>query len=431
MSSFHTVHKNGKTLAHLGMGKFLSRERFGHPQFLAGMLLLIFLGQCSWLLFRGTSPLDVDSSELFRVQEGMRQWHRAAIAGTPAPERLEAASPPTIEVEQNEGFDPDHSPLWYLLASVAFAAGWGSSNVGSPQYWGWLARLPYIGIGLLLGASLWYVARRLYGNAGGYIALVLYCFSPLILRNSTLWLTQPEMGAAWGTFGAIFTAIAVAHTLYAPREVVLWNWRRIVLLGLSFALAVGCQFSLFILLPLSIALMVYVAHNRRRAALAIWAASFSIALLLIFAAYAFNPGVFWQGMCHARWLGFSWRGLVVAGTYHRIWLQLIQSGPALVIALPCTLATYAAWPRTRYFGNTVPLLLSILFLLLGAATPHYSGAGFTLVAIPFLFVFVAGIIADLLETRQRGIVLATVWGLLSADAMLSILQLLRVGRVSQ
>ena len=35
----------------------------------------------------------------------------------------------------------------------------------------WPARLPFVLIGLLVGGSLWYVARRLYGNAGGYVAL--------------------------------------------------------------------------------------------------------------------------------------------------------------------------------------------------------------------------------------------------------------------
>ena len=132
--------------------------------------------------------------------------------------------------------------------------------------------------GLLLGASLWYVARRLFGNAGGYVALTLYCFSPGIVRSSALWFAEPEVGAAWGAFGAIFTAIAVAHTLYAPREVILWNWRRIVLLGLSLALAVGSQFSLVVVVPVALAFMLYLAPTRRLAALAIWAVACAIAL---------------------------------------------------------------------------------------------------------------------------------------------------------
>ncbi len=34
-----------------------------------------------------------------------------------------------------------------------------------------LLRLPFLLAGLALGASLWYVARRLYGKLGGYVAL--------------------------------------------------------------------------------------------------------------------------------------------------------------------------------------------------------------------------------------------------------------------
>src|SRR5678816_4939948 len=125
---------------------------------------------------------------------------------------------------------------------------------------GWLARSPYFVFGLLLGASLWYVSRRLFGNAGGYIALALYCFSPaMIITTSAGSFVEPEMGSVWASFGAVFTAIAVAHTLYAPREVVLWNRRRIALLALSLARAVGSQFSLVILLPLTLGFMLWVA----------------------------------------------------------------------------------------------------------------------------------------------------------------------------
>src|SRR4029077_11853972 len=85
--------------------------------------------------------------------------------------------------------------------------------------------------------------------------------------------------------------IAVAHTLYAPREVVLWNWRRIVLLGLSLALAVGSQFSLLIVLPAALAFMLYLAPTRRMAALAIWAVACGIALLLGYASYFFHARV--------------------------------------------------------------------------------------------------------------------------------------------
>lgn len=411
------------------MGKFLTRERFGRPQVLAGCLLLAFLAQCGWLLMRGTQPAEIASAQLFRVVEGLQQWSGDSVAGTPSVERLEAGTPTPADIEHNEGYDANHSPVWYLLASLPLLGWTGTSEAGTFHYWGWLARVPYLVFGVLLGASLWYVARRLYGNAGGYIALTLYCFSPAILRSSTLYSVPPEMGAAWGAFGTIFTAIAVAHTLYAPREVVIWNWRRILLLGLSLALAIGSQFSLIILVPIALAFMLYLAPTRRRAAVAIWLAACSVAFLLLMASYLFRPRVFWQGVRHATFFGITWRAFVVPATYLRILAQIGQSGPPLLVAIPIALITYFAWRRPRYFGNTAPLLIATLFLLFSLGTPHYPGFGFQLMAAPFWFVFVAGIAADLLETRYRELVKACVWGLLAANALWNLAELARVGRL--
>jgi hypothetical protein len=409
------------------MGEFFTRERFGRPQVLAGFLLVMFMGQCFWLLLGHAQRMTVDSAQLFRVQEGLLQWRGESIAGTPSTNRIEAGTFPPPEVDQNEGYDPNHSPLWYLLASAALL-GWHPPDVNTPLYWGWLARLPYIVFGVLLGASVWYVARRLYGNAGGYIALALYCFSPAILRSSTLWFAEPEMGAAWGTFGAIFTAIAVAHTLYAPREVVVWNWRRILLLGLSLAMAVGGQFSLIVLAPMALAFMLYVAPTRRKAAVVIWLAGCVVALLLLLAAYAFRFEWFWQGIRHARFFQITWQPFAHKWSYQRMLGQIGQGGPALLVTVPAALIMYFIWPRSRYFGNTAPLLTAALFLVLGVGMPDYPGAGFLLMAVPFLFVFVAGIAADLLETRHRGAALACIWGLLLANAFWNLMELTRVGR---
>ena len=346
-------------------------------------------------------------------------------------ERLEAGTPTPPEVDQNNGYDPNHSPLWYLIASLPMLGWTGTAEAGSFHYWGWLARTPYLIFGVLLGASLWYVSRRLYGNAGGYIALALYCFSPSILRSSTLYSAQPEMGAAWGAFGAIFTAIAVAHTLYAPREVVVWNWRRILLLGLSLALAIGSQFSLIILLPIALAFMLYLAPTRRRAALAIWGAACGVAFVLLFASYLFRPSVFWQGMRHASFFGITWQAFITPGVYALILRQIGRSGPVLLLAaLPGALITYFSWRRPRYFGNTAPLIVAAFLLLLSLGTPHYPGFGFQLMATPFLFVFVAGIAADLLETRHRDLVMACLWGLLLANALWNLRELARVGKPS-
>jgi hypothetical protein len=50
-------------------------------------------------------------------------------------------------------------------------------------------------------------------------------------------------------------------------------------------------------------------------------------------------------------------------------------------------------------------------------------------AAPFWFVFIAGIAADLLETRHRELIQASVWGLLTANALWNLAELARVGRL--
>jgi hypothetical protein len=399
----------------------------GKPQWIAGSLLLIFLAQCIWLVNRSTRTGDLDLREWYRLDTGLRLWHRVPRSANASDPHSTLGPGPPPRIRDNDGFDPDHSALWYLISSAPLLLWPGRFQSDSLLYWGWLARAPYLAFGALLGASLWYVARRLYGNEGGFIALILYCFSPGMIRAASVWFAEPETGAAWGAFGTVFTGIAVAHTLYAPREVILWNWRRTLLLGVSIALAVGSQFSLIVLVPVALVLMLYLAPTRRGAAATIWAAACAIALVLLFAGYFFRATAFLDALRHATWLGLTPQVFTMPAAYRELFTVLSQNSPALVFALPVALVTYALWPRTRYFGNTAPLLVAVLCLILGFATPHYQGLGFQLIAVPFLFVFIAGICADLLETKQRTFVLASIFGLLLAYAAWSVLELVRAG----
>ena len=415
------------------MGRFFTRERFGRPQVLAALLLLAFLAQCLWLVERGWRSGAIDPEEIYRLERGTALWEHRGIGATgymlAAPVGPEKELDPSLQrALANSGYDANHSPLWYLIAAAPLILSPVLLEPGNVVELHRLAASPYLVFGVLLGASLWYVSRRLFGNAGGYVALTLYCFSPGILRASAVWSAEPEVGAAWGAFGAIFTAIAVAHTLYAPREVILWNWRRIVLLGLSLALAVGSQFSLIVVVPAALAFMLYLAPTRRMAAATIWVVACGVAVLLLYGSYFFHPRAFFQGIGHASFFDIALKAFVMPQAYHQVLAQLGQSSPALILAAPAALITYFAWPRARYFGNTAPLLVATLFLVLALGTPHYPGLGFQFMAVPFLFVFVAGIAADLLETRHRAIALASVWGLLVANAGWNLWELARVGR---
>jgi len=415
---------------------YFTRERFGRPQFLAGLLLLAFLAQASWLVkSQWRLKNGAEESEGVRIAAGWRQWHGHGIAGAPYPDAsypdASAASFDHISdiSSVRDGYDTEHSPLLPLVSAAPLLAmperWWNSDSFAD---WGWLTRLPFLACGVFLGASLWYVARRLCGNHGGFVALALYCFSPAMIQASAVWHTEPEIVAAWGAFGAIFTAIAVAHTLYAPREVVLWNWRRIVLLGVSLAIATGSQFSMIIVVPLALAFLLYVAPVRRQAGLVIWVAACVAGFVLLIAVYFFHAPAFAQSMRHAAFWGATWRAFTVPGVYRQVATQLGRACPAFVLALPVALVTYATWPRTRYFGNTAPLLVALLFLVLGMAHPHVAGAGFLLASVPFLFLFVAGVLADLMETRYRPLVTAAILGLLAANTLWSLVALARVGQ---
>jgi len=362
---------------------------------------------------------EPDDAEAVRIGEGWKQLHGRGIAAAPY------SNPDAFIAVTLDSFDTEHSPLLPIVTAAPLLAWPGDLSRGS-AHWRRLPRLPFLACGVLLGASLWYVARRLCGNAGGFVALTFYCFSPSLIQASAVWHTEPEIVAAWGAFGTVFTAIAVAHTLYAPREVVLWNWRRIVLLGISLAIAVGAQFSLIVLLPMALGFLLYVAPVRRQAGVVIWIAACIVGFVLLFAMYFFHPHAFAESMRHAEFWGATWRGFSVLGVYKQVAVRIGRACPALALALPVALVTYAAWPRTRYFGNTAPLLVALLFLFLGMAHPHAAGEGFLLAAIPFLFIFVAGVLADLLETSWRPVVGASIVTLLAAYVVWTVINLAEV-----
>ena len=122
-----------------------------------------------------------------------------------------------------------------------------------------LLRLPFLLAGCLLGAGLWWVTRRLYGNLGGYTALALYCFSPAVLRACVS--PSPEILAALGVYGGVYTCIGVAHAMQGPRR----KWRpRMVLLTVVFGVAAAAHIAaLPVVALLGMALMLWIAEGRR------------------------------------------------------------------------------------------------------------------------------------------------------------------------
>src|SRR5262249_41438366 len=195
------------------MRRFFHSGSIGAAQFAAAALLLVYLAQCVWLIeIQAKHALAnpgwaEDSDRAFRGYLG-QQWRGGAIAGTPGSVRSgvvtggDSASR-TRHLRVNEGFDQDRSPLYYLLGAAPFAA-WSEAASPTARSGPVMALSPYLFFGVMLGGSIWYVSRRLYGNVGGFIALVMYCFSPATIAGAAGTASAGEMGAVWGAFGAVW-----------------------------------------------------------------------------------------------------------------------------------------------------------------------------------------------------------------------------------
>jgi hypothetical protein len=72
--------------------------------------------------------------------------------------------------------------------------------------------------------------------------------------------------------------------------------------------------------------------------------------------------------------------------------------------------------------------VAVLFIVLGMAHPDLAAAGFLLAAVPFIFIFVSGVLADLMETSYRQVILACVAALLITYVARTVMALAEVGR---
>jgi hypothetical protein len=373
------------------------QSRIAAPQLVALLLLLTFALQCVWFI----AHEHLTALEGVYVEAGLLQLEHYASANS-----------------------PQHTALVPLIAGIAGRLAGAEKHVEELNNYRFAMRLPFVMIGVLMGASLWYVARRLYGNIGGYVALGLYCFSPLTVGSASE--IGPAIIGAWGGFGLIFTGIAVAHTLYAPREVVLWNWRRILLMGLSIAICVSAQFSFWVLLLPALLFMLWVGHVRRGAALVIFAAACAAALVLMWSLYGFLPLTFARGLRQANWLEVTSREFFPPGISSLLQTFFLENGLGLLILLAVTLVTFVVWKRTRFFGTAAPLLAGA-FLFTFSLRMHFSAFTFMIVSLPFLILFMAGVSADLLESRYALAANAVIFGVLVANAMIDVYGLMNFG----
>lgn len=342
------------------------------PQRIAAALLFIFLLEC--LYVANNRPLDQQETDT--AFAGRRLWSANHLSRDWQPNFDES-----ILAVRAVGALP-------ALMEMVDADGSSTRVYASPDRL--LARLPFILFGLWLGGALWWVARRLYGNEGGYVALALYCFSPAIILFSSR--VRSDILVAWGVFGLIFTAIGVAHTLYAPPRM----WKvRILILGAALGITAAANFvAALIALIFAVVFVLYLAPGRRLTGMAVLALSCAFGLLVCWVVYGFRLGL----LNHFRIaLDIDTKQLTRYALHPSSWI--------FTSAFVLSIVVYFLWPRARYFGNTAPLIVGCVLLLV-LPGGYVSGSGnalqFALWGLPFVCVFIGGIFADLLEDRFFG-----------------------------
>lgn len=365
----------------------------GWPQRTAALLLLFFFAECLWVI--GRQPL---SQQDYRYAEcGRQMWERPSplegyfttcgnlngdgtfayrVAGLPLTlQRLVLLGADKLRAPENRLYADGtlHGSMWearHQLTSVKY-----------------LLHLPFVFFAVWLGAGLWWVSRRLFGNEGGALSLGLYCVCPAVVRYAVV--PNNDVLAMWGLYGLVYTAIGVAHAMQGPRR----KWKpRIALLTLALGLTAAAHLLAAMLgFVAAMVWMIYLAERRRSYVMQVLVTSAIGALVVLFASYAF------------RLAPFSY---VFTGGGARFWFELDAAkrfflSPAeapITVATLIALLLYIAVPRCRYFGNTAPLVM--ILLLFPLFTTQTVTAPW-LWALPFLFTFIGGVFADVFEMKQR------------------------------
>jgi hypothetical protein len=272
-----------------------------------------------------------------------------------------------------------------------------------------LLRLPFLAAGCMLGAGLWWVTRRLYGNLGGYTALALYCFSPAVLRACVA--PNAEVLAALGVYGGVYTCIGVAHAMQGPVA----KWRpRIVLLTAAFGLAAAAHIAaLPAVALLGLIAMAWVAEGRRSQVLPVVLAATVGALLVVFACYGFSPDAF-------SYVFRSAAGFVSVSLDPALRFFSTLGNAGVTLAAGAAALLYVGVRRSRYFGNTTPLFCAlVLFLLVLTGTQGSP----SLWALPFLLTFVGGVFADAYEGPRGRVAMAAAGAIVLLQAVFCVLNL--------
>jgi hypothetical protein len=385
------------------------RIQIGRPQRLAALLLLLFLGECLWVI----SHQELSTTDYRFARCGREMWERPSplagyfttcgnLNGDGTFAYRVAGFPLTVQRLTLLAFDHFRAPANRLYEGGSLnGSTWEARHeLASVIY---LIHLPFVMFAIWLGGGLWWVSRRLFGNEGGFLALGLYCFCPAIVRMAVT--PNNDVLAMWGLYGLVYAAMGVAHAMQGPRR----KWRpRIVLLTIALGLTAAAHLLAAVAGGIAaLIFMLYLAERRRSYVMQILIFSAIGALAILFAFYGFHLAAF--SYVFTGGAARFWFSLAGARTFATSMLNF-----PIMVATSVSALLYLTVRRSRYFGNTAPLLM--LLALAPVITTQTVSAPW-LWALPFLFTFIGGVFADALETSHRKLFLVLTGAILAAQAM--------------
>jgi hypothetical protein len=384
------------------------RIQIGRPQRLAAILLLVFFAECLCVI----AHQELSTTDYRFARCGREMWERPSplagyfttcgnLNGDGTFAYRVAGLPLTLQRLTLLAVDHFRAPESRLYPGGTLnGSTWEARHqLASVIY---LIHLPFVLFGVWLGGGVWWVSRRLFGNEGGFFALGLYCFCPAVVQMAVT--PNNDVLAMWGLYGLVYAAMGVAHAMQGPRR----KWRpRIALLTIALGLTAAAHLLAAIVgFFAALIFMLYLAERRRSYVMQILIFSVIGALVILFAFYGFHLAAF---------------SYVFTGGAARFWFSLagIRSFASvlnfpIMVAAGVALLLYLGVPRSRYFGNTAPLLM---FIALAPIVTTQTVSAPWLWALPFLFTFIGGVFSDALETSHRKLFLLLTGTILAAQAM--------------
>lgn len=340
--------------------------------------------------------------------------------------RLNVEHPPLIKlmaavplVALDLDFNAAH-PSWGAAEEWSFGEEFINNNRVSPHDIVFAGRLPIVLLSVMLGLLVFRWSREIYGNRAGFVALILYAFSPNILANSRL--VTLDLGIALFMLLAVYTFY---HLLIRP------SIRTAVLAGIAFGLALSTKFTAFSLVPVYIILAtLFFAERTDKGSgvsqiLKLGILSIAVALGILVLTYRVNSfGAYFEG------LRFFMDDVKAGGrpsflfghhstegwAYYFLAAMLIKT-PIPALILICLAIAVLAKRRQLAYAEYCLLVPVVVFLAVSSLSRLQLGLRYVLYVYPFLFILAGGVTrAAALRKVAAQIALAAVlaWYVVSA-----------------